>query len=81
MAEQHRYPVSTYPTAISWLLQHAQPEEWLWDASASLPKEARLVCDMFWVNEAQLIADLRKEWDVIMGYGRPRKHLFKGVPA
>lgn len=58
-----RNPVSTYEQAIAWLFTHSRVEDWLFDAEASLPPEAALVCDMFWIRSSDLIRDLRKAWN------------------
>lgn len=58
-----RNPVSTYEQAKAWLFTHSRVEDWLFDPEADLPREALLVCDMFWVRSSDLIRDLRKAWN------------------
>lgn len=58
-----RNPVSTYDQAKAWLFTHSRVEDWLFDPEADLPREALLVCDMFWVSSSDLIRDLRKAWN------------------
>lgn len=73
MPLRHRSPVSCYEQAVLWLIQHAEPEDWLWEPAASLPVVAHFVCDCYWVTEKQLIADMRREWDALMGVPARRK--------
>ncbi|QCS36984.1 hypothetical protein [Tortoise microvirus 38] len=72
-----RGPVSTYSDALVWLFTHSRVEEWAFDREAELPKEAQLVCDMFWVNSVDLKRDLKRIWNDALGPSitplRPRK--------
>lgn len=63
----NREPVSTYSDALRWLFTHASVEEWAFGEQAELPLVAKLVCDMFWLREADLIRDLRKLWNEALG--------------
>lgn len=82
MAERHRIPVETYEQALFWLLQHAEPEDWLWDPTAEFPLVAAFVCDKFWVNQNTLIRDLKREFNALNGMPRSRRGWFReGVPA
>lgn len=65
-------PVATYAQAKVWLWRHSKPEDWLFDPDADLPPEARLVCDMFWVNPDALLRDMRRLWDGALD-DRPRR--------
>ena len=56
-------PVATYGDALSWLFTHTRVEDWLFDENANLPDVARLVASMFWVNETDLVRDLRRLWN------------------
>lgn len=64
---QNREPVSNYGQAVSWLFTHSDVAEWAFDPEAHFPKEARLVCDIFWVSESQLLKDVRKIWNGAAG--------------
>lgn len=57
-----RAPVSTYEQAIWWLIgEWVNHPDFLRD-DGPLPPEGRLACDMFWVTERQLRADVIKRW-------------------
>lgn len=64
---QNRPPVSTYSDALAWLFTHSNVEDQAFDPEQDLPREAKLVCDMFWIKEADLIRDLRKTWNEALG--------------
>lgn len=66
-----RQSVTTYEEAKAWLWRFSRVEEWIFDREASLPPEALLVCDMFWVNASTLTRDLRTEWNAALSPGRP----------
>lgn len=63
LGDAARGPVSSYADAKAWLFTYSAVGEWLFDPEAELPREAKLVCDMFWVREADLVRDLRKLWN------------------
>lgn len=69
--DRSRGPVSTYSDALAWLFTYASVEDWLFDNEAELPNEAKLVCDMFWVRQADLIRDLRKSWNEALSPSSP----------
>ncbi|WP_334193567.1 hypothetical protein [Pararhodobacter sp.] len=82
MAERHRVPVQTYEQALFWLLQHAEPETWLWDPTAEFPVVAAFVGDTFWKNQNTLIRDLKREFNALNGMPRSRRGWFReGVSA
>lgn len=57
-------PVEDYAAARRWLWANVSPAymaDWL-EGLAVAPPSARLICDMFWIGEPQLRADLSKEW-------------------
>lgn len=58
--EVHRLPASTYEQAIWKLLSDFGGLDWADDPTQPLPPEARIVADIFWVNEAQLRKDAFK---------------------
>lgn len=58
-----RGPVWSYGEALSWLFKHSRVEDWAFDEGCLIPKEAQLVCDMYWVNSEKLLHDLRKLWN------------------
>lgn len=60
-----RPPVSTYKQALAWLVVYGSVEKWIFDGAASLPPEARLVCDIFWISEAHLRRDVAKVWGAL----------------
>lgn len=64
-------PVETYERARGWLFQFSRVEEWAFEAEPVLPLEARLVCDVFWISEQQLVRDLRADWKNALGPERP----------
>ncbi|WP_323717588.1 hypothetical protein [Paracoccus aminovorans] len=66
-----RHSVSTYEEAKRWLFTFSRVEEWIFDKEASLPPEALLVCDAFWVNASTLVRDLRNEWSNALAPSRP----------
>lgn len=72
-------PVSTYDQAKSWLWTYSSPEEWMHDPQVSLPREAVLVCDVFWVSPDKLRADMRKLWDETMFLAAPARSGYRGV--
>ena len=57
---------------MRWLFTHSRVEEWAFSDSdeIALPLEAKLVCDMFWINSDQLCRDVRKRWREALG-GNP----------
>lgn len=71
MPRGDREPASTYDDALRWLFTYSSVEEWAFDPAATLPLEARLVADMFWVSDAHLLRDLRKIWRSALGADRP----------
>lgn len=60
-----REPVSSYVQALGWLFSYGRAYEWLFDEQSTLPPEARLVCDIFWLNESNLRRDLKKLWGAV----------------
>lgn len=53
-SEKDRAPVSTYEQAIMWLVTFWGGDWKIFLGADTLPPEAKLVCDMFWVTEVQL---------------------------
>lgn len=62
---QDREPVSSLADALRWLITYDQPEQWM-AANVELPPVAKLVCDMFWITDDELRAELRK---LYQGFG------------
>lgn len=57
-----REPISTYEQALWWLIgEWINHPDFLAD-DAALPPEGRLACEIFWVSEAQLKADIKRRW-------------------
>lgn len=61
-ADRDRRPVSSLDDAISWLFTFSAVEDWLFSDPPQLPPEARLVADTYWLNDAALIAKMRRLW-------------------
>lgn len=58
--EKHRLPVSTYEQALWALLSNYGALDWADNPDQPLPPEARIVADIFWINESKVREDLRK---------------------
>lgn len=61
-SDRERQPVSSLDDAISWLFTFSAVEDWLFSDPPQLPPEARLVADTYWLNDAALIAKMRRYW-------------------
>lgn len=54
--------VHDLPSAKLWLWRFGRAHEWIYNAPDDLPLHVALVCDMFWVSPAKLLADMRRDW-------------------
>lgn len=60
---EYPFPVDDYAAAKRWLWTKGRVHEWLDSEPDDLPPVAVLICDMFWINPAKLLRDLRRDWD------------------
>lgn len=71
-----RFPVSDYDSALRWLWTYSRVADWLDGGEDYMPPEAVLICDLFWINRAQLLRDLREDWNLTLAGARPKR--FRG---
>lgn len=60
--EASREPIATYQQAVYTLLSVYGAYEWLYDPDKDMPPVAKIVCDIYWVNESTLRRDLQRAW-------------------
>ena len=62
-----REPLATYDQALwRFIGQYGEVSDLLHDGDA-LPLAAQIICDVFWVTDAQFRADLKKYWYQLTG--------------
>lgn len=60
--EASRAPVETYEQAVYTLLGTFDAYSWIFDDDKPMPPEARIVADIYWINEKKLRLDLQRCW-------------------
>ena len=62
-----REPLATYESCVWRLVASWDDAFEVTEPGRRLPLEAEIICDLFWVTDAQLRADVRRCWTEIMG--------------